>query len=118
MNTFHEYNASISRIVQVDYDLSGRTASGREWTIRFSINADYANEARGYQPHYGGEVKWTGVHGQGTAPAIYAWLERVPTGRLNDKNYKMKEYGTGSEKKQFNDGGSAEWKSTSKKTGY
>ncbi|CAF1063237.1 unnamed protein product [Didymodactylos carnosus] len=119
MNEFHLSNASLSRVVQVDYNFSGTTASGKKWNVQYSVNADLPNDKHGHPHHYGGEIEGKDVNGSNIkAPAIHVDLSKVTAGRPNDKGYQMEEYRVTRETKRFDDGGTAEWECTSKKTGY
>jgi hypothetical protein len=119
MNGFHLNNASLSKVVQVDYKFSGTTASGKKWNVQYSVNADLPNDRHGHPHHYGGEIEGKDLNGSNIrAPAIHVDLSKVPAGRPTDREYQMEEYRVTRETKKFDDGSTAEWECTSKKTGH
>lgn len=117
MRNFYQNNASSSKVIQVDYNFSGRTTDGKQWEIRFSINADAPNTTGQHQAHYGGEIDLN----RRRVKSIHKWLpeNKLPAGRPNDKDYGgIEEFLSGQEQKTFPNGDSAQWICMPKKIGH
>lgn len=113
-NNFHQYvNGPSNQVVEVENIFEGKTGDGTPWRMRFIINADLPNAARGQRAHFGCDVFWNNDR----ILATHKWLPDglLKVGRPTIQGIQLEEFQTGRDEKKFDDKRYATWTSVSKK---
>ena len=116
-NNFHQYvNGPSNQVVEVENIFEGQTGDGTKWKMRFIINADLPNQARGHRAHFGCDVFWNNDR----ILATHKWLPdgMLKVGRPTIQGITLEQFQTGRDEKKFDHKRYATWISISKKYTY